>query len=400
MLDLKNYYKELELTHGSKIAKETEELHSLFGDSIYLWLASLWDNENGGFYYSVSARDNEGFWPDIESTAQAFNSLSSTGIITQETPVPQEMQKKAIAFMQAKQDPNDGYFYHDQWGKDITTSRRGRDLGNAVSVIRRFGAEPLYPTAIERINLAAKSGEMSGDNSTVPEHLRSAEAFRKYLDELGINEKSYSMGHRIGQQAAEIKAAGLADVCIDFLNSTQKPNGFWEDQLNHSSSNGTMKISCTYHSLGYPFPNIMTSFRSALEVLLSDCPYGCITEVFNPPFSLLNFLEIMESTGDTENLSRARRLLMDNGADILRVAKERLVPFKKPDGSFSYCKNSSSFWSQGKPVCIEGSYESDVNANSLANGSRIRSLKILGIAPPQIFGAEDAKKFYEICEEK
>ncbi len=400
MRDLSNYYKELKESHGERIAEAAYELHKLYDEGIYKWLAGLWDNKNGGFYYSNSARDNEGFYPDIESTAQAFNSLESHGIITKERPVPASMQKKAIAFMQAKQDPEDGYFYHTQWGKDITTSRRARDLGNAVSVIKRFGSEPLYPTAIERIEAAAKEGNTDSENSIVPEHLRSGEAFLEYLEGLGINEKSYSVGHRIGQQAAEINAAGLTDVCIDFLNSKQKKNGFWEDELHHESSNGTMKISCTYVALGRPFPNIMTSFNSAIEVLLSDLPYGAITEVFNPPFTLLNFLEIMEKTGDSENLAKAKARLLECGADILRVTKERLVDFKKPDGSFSYCKDCSSFWSQGKPVCIEGSYESDVNANSLGNGSRVRSLRILGIDPPQIFDEKDADIFYEMCGEK
>ncbi len=399
MRDLSKFYKELSESHGQKISDAVYELHKLYDEGIYRWLAGLWDGSAGGFYYSNSARDNDGFYPDIESTAQAFNSLESHGIITAETPVPESMKKKAIAFMQAKQDKEDGYFYHTQWGKDITTSRRARDLGNAVSVIRRFGSEPLYPTAIERIEAAAKGGNTDSEGSTVPEHLRSKEAFLEYLEGLGINERSYSVGHRIGQQAAEINAAGLTDVCIEFLNSKQKNNGFWEDELHHESSNGTMKISCTYVALNRPFPNIMTSFDSAIEVLLSDLPYGAITDIFNPPFTLLNFLEIMEKTGDSENLAKAKARILECGADILRVTKERLADFKKPDGSFSYCKECSSFWSQGKPVCIEGSFESDVNANSLGNGSRVRSLRILGIEPPKIFDEKDAELFYEMCGE-
>ena len=54
---------------------------------------------------------------------------------------------------------------------------------------------------------------------------------------------------------------------------------------------------------------------------------------------------------------------------------------------------------EGKPVCIEGSFESDVNANSLANGSRVRPLLILGITPPAIFDGADARTFYEMCGE-
>ena len=404
MKDLTAYYKEVEESHGKEVADEVRRLNTLFDENIYKWLASLWDGEMGGFYYSRSARDNEGFYPDMESTAQAIGSLTSNGIISEKTPVPLSMQKKMVKFMQEKQDPDDGYFYHAQWGKDVNTSRRARDLGHATGIIAAYGAKPLYPTATERIEAAMANGAQESESSTVPEHLRSKEAFLEYLNALNINGvdkpgNSYPIGHRIGQQTAEIKAAGLEDVCIDFLNSTQRPNGFWEDTLNHGTASGAMKISCTYVRFGKPFPNIMTAFESALSVLLSDCPIGAITDVFNPPFTLLNFIEIMEKTGDTENLAKAKALLKENAAKLLRITYDRLLPFKKPDGSFSYCKNCSSFWSQGKPVCIENSYESDVNANSLANGSKRRTLLILDIPTPPIFDEEDSKKFFELCGE-
>ena len=233
MRDLENYYKDLEISHGKEVSDEVRRLNSLFDENIYKWLASLWDGEAGGFYYSLSARDNEGFWPDMESTAQAINSLTSTGILYDDSVMPDTMKKKMVAFMKAKQHSDDGYFYHAQWGKDVTTSRRGRDLGHATGIISRFGNgdKPLYPTALERIKEAAASGSTESENSTVPEHLRSKEAFLEYLNSLNINGidkpgNSYPIGHKIGQQAAEIAAAGLTDVCIDFLNSTQKPNGF------------------------------------------------------------------------------------------------------------------------------------------------------------------------------
>ena len=404
MRDLTKYYEELTKTHGKEVSDAVYKLNTLYDENIYKWLAGLWDGEAGGFYYSNSARDNEGFWPDMESTAQAINNLTSNGIITEETPVPISMQKKMVAFMKAKQHEDDGYFYHAQWGKDVSTSRRARDLGHATGIIRAYGDKPLYPTALERIEAAAKSGTTESESSTVPEHLRSKDAFIEYLESLNINAigkpgNSYPVGHRIGQQAAEIRAAGLADVCIDWLNSKQRPNGFWEDALDHGSASGALKISCIYVAFKKPIPNIMTAFESALNVLLADLPIGSITSVFNPPFTLLNFMEIMEETADTDNLERAKALLRKNAVRILELTYERLVPFKKPDGSFSYCPTCSSFWSQGKPVCIENSFESDVNANSLAGGSKKRTLIILDIPTPPIFDEKDSEEFFRLCGE-
>ena len=81
MRDLSRYYKEIEESHGKATAEATEYLYSLYTDGIYKWLAGIWDGKVGGFYYSVSARDNEfvevkgnkiQLLPDIESTEQAL----------------------------------------------------------------------------------------------------------------------------------------------------------------------------------------------------------------------------------------------------------------------------------------------------------------------------------------
>ena len=94
MRDLTEYYEKLNEPHGKEVSDAVRKLNTLYDENIYKWLASLWDGEAGGFYYSISARDNEGFYPDMESTAQAINNLTSNGIISETTPVPRAMQKK------------------------------------------------------------------------------------------------------------------------------------------------------------------------------------------------------------------------------------------------------------------------------------------------------------------
>nr|MBQ4319026.1 hypothetical protein [Clostridia bacterium] len=197
MRDFSGYYLGIEKKHGKKIAEAAESFYSIYTDRIYEWLAGLWDKEVGGFYYSNSARDNEPFFPDIESTSQAFGFLQSEGIVDRFDGFPAAMKDKAVKFIAVCQDPEDGYFYHKGWGKNISTSRRTRDLGKGLDVIRGFGARPLYPTAYERISAAAQAGTTEAENSTIPEHLRSEAALKKYLDEMdlnGLNNKGASYG--------------------------------------------------------------------------------------------------------------------------------------------------------------------------------------------------------------
>ena len=405
MRDFGKYYIELEEKHGRATREAAEDFYSIYTDRIYEWMAGLWDGEVGGFYYSNSARDNEPFFPDIESTDQAFGYLHSEGIVDTPDGFPTKMKDKAVKFIASCQDPEDGYFYHKGWGKNINTSRRTRDMSKGLNRIQCFGGRALYPTAYERIAAAAKAGTTEEQNTTVPEHLRSEAALKKYLDELdlnGLNTKgaSYGCGSRIGQQFAEIKAAGLGDFCIDYLNSKQYDNGLWEREIDYGSINGLMKISGAYRSMKRELPHIEAAFNAAIDIALLDTPIGSLVSVYNPPFIMLNLFELMEVLGQNDIMERCKKRLADCAADIIRVSKKKTELFAEPDGSFSYCVGHPAVCSQGQPVCVPNLPESDVNATCLARGARTMTFTALGIANMPMYGKEDSEKFFEICGEK
>ena len=61
---------------GKDAIDEIRTIYNLFDERMLIWYAGLYDPEIGGFYFSNSARDTEGFLPDIESTAQAINFIT------------------------------------------------------------------------------------------------------------------------------------------------------------------------------------------------------------------------------------------------------------------------------------------------------------------------------------
>ena len=383
--------------HGEEIGRTVKYLNSLYSDGLVKWIANLWDPVSGGFYYANSSRDNEGFFADVESTAQAMGHIKTLGIVKDYSELPLEMREKMISFLQGLQDPDDGYFYHPQWGKDINTSRRGRDLNNAIAVLSWLGAKPLYPTALDRLRESLNNKD--ADNTTIPEHLRSEAAFRKYLEELNLPADSYSKGHIIGAQGAEIKAAGLADVCAEYLNSTQLENGMWEKDYTYHAASGLLKISGAYLGIGKEFPNLDKALLAAIKIAMSGETAHCLVQIYNPICTVQNLFDNVARTGKHELLAEAKEILKKNARSLLKVTKEKLGIFRKEDGSFSYNYNRSTPRSQMVEVSL-GLDEGDMNAMALADSSRVRCMAILGIDGAAICDEKARREFFDIIESK
>ena len=386
--------------YGSAGVEAALNLRSMYPRESMDWIASLWDGNIGAFYYATSARVTDGYLPDSESTMQAIGLLGTTGMIGEYSELPEGMKRKLGNFALKLQDP-DGYFYHPQWKEMMLAnperynSRRGRDLGQCVWLVRTIaGMETRYPTAYENIKKFARE-DAAADGARIPDHLRSKEAFIKYLDELDINTNSYPKGHRISSQADQIVAAGLRDVCLEYMRSKQNPeNGTWEPQVNYASINGVTKMGSAFFALGSPIPNATVAFRSALQVALSDEQGDGITNVYNPIGTMEQMLLDFKRMGMDNEYTEAQRLLLDRGVELMNTTAEKLRPFyKEGECAFSYCKAGSCPTSQAVPASL-GLPEGDVNAQSLAVGTMRRVYDMLDLDAGKCFDRADGKEFF------
>ena len=104
-----------------------------YNEDLYVWAANLYDPETGAFYYSNSARNTEGFLPDLESTSQVLGYLMiRSGLLSDYdnryvNAFTDEMIENLKRFVMDMQSSEDGFFYHPQWETDITLSRRGEN---------------------------------------------------------------------------------------------------------------------------------------------------------------------------------------------------------------------------------------------------------------------------------
>jgi hypothetical protein len=257
-----------------------QELYKMYSPKVVTWFANLYepyvciceDVNNcqktkwcggGGFYYSNSGRNSEGYLPDAESTSQALGFINSSGMArlygsSYVKTITPEMRKAIPYFIKNLQEPN-GFFYHPQWPMEDTDahlSRRARDINWCISMLNTFGYKPTYntPTGVEGdglladgtpVNSVAPSAHLSsplGTSSVVavskvisvadntPAHLKDEASFREYLAQQDIHNSSYPVGNTLTAQSSQIKQTpGLMEILIEWLNANQNPaTGHWD----------------------------------------------------------------------------------------------------------------------------------------------------------------------------
>jgi len=397
---------------GAEVVEALCEHYSIYHEGLIVWLAKLFDPTLGGFYYSNSGRDTERYLPDIESTYQATNLVRGAGLIDSVQDFPLWMKKKIVGFVCSLQDPDDGFIYHPQWGKGIRDSRRGRDLMWANNLAGAFGFKLPYPTANER--LKASLAEAGGDKSAVkalPEHLKSREAFLKYVEGYDWVTQAYKSGNNLAAQVDQIIAAGLGDVAVDFLNSVQnKETGLWASNNGYDSVNGAFKISYLYNAAKRTMPNAGKIAATAMECITrTDERCGTTCYLYNTWYTIINVVGNTRRFADESANREADGIiaeLLRRAPAAIRATTAKIKVFQKEDGSFSMCPNNTCCESQAAPVAApkpEGGQpnEGDVNASVISStsltGNIFGGLELRDYAIP-LYGKEQFKLFLDNIE--
>ena len=398
---------------GTDTASAMKELYSLYDADLVLWLASLYEPRYGGFYFSESARDNDvcvhsdrecRLLPDVESTCQALGIINASGMLSGRAEnysgfLPEKMKKQIADAVYGMQDP-DGYFYHEQWGKDIGISRRARDLAWSRSILSTLGREMKYPSILS-------SGEKQSSETLIPDHLSSKTKFIEYLDSLNLNENCYPAGNNLSAQSIQIKSVGLMDTCIEYLSEKQNPKtGLWHSASDYYAVNGLMKISGVYNSAGKPLPHSREAALAAIDAICSDTPIRAVVDLWNTWVAVGRITENLERLGGVDGAREAeeiRSILRKNAAPAIRKSLDKLRPFKREMSSFSYLFNRMCTHSQGAPVAPAEPFVGDLNATMIASTHMVGSIfDALGLRDYSIrlYGSDEADAFLEAINKK
>jgi len=437
----KRYSQMLSVTENESEAQaifnSIKSLYSLYSSNLASWMCDLYDPETGGFYYSNSARNTDGFLPDLESTIQMHGLIRNSGIsggMAIEDFLPDEMIAVTVKWIRSLQDPVSGYFYHPQWGKaatDVNISRRGRDLGWATTMLKTFGSSPIYDTpngfegdgiipASHLTSHLTSSGKeislsavilASDSDAGVAEHLLNEQNFRDYLSTLKIKTGSYGVGNTLESQATEIverdkvlakrgESYRLTDILCEWLTENQnKKTGLWQADgaTDYYAVNGLLKIGSTYTKLGKEIPLATLACQAALDCAMSDAEPEHVCDVLNPLYALTILFEniSLHSGADAEEkTAEFRSALLSGAVRLITVTEDKLKLFRKDDGSFSYYPDNSAESSMGMPTAVSGTNEGDVNATMICVTSIPGHIStLLGFSRPQIFFTADTYAF-------
>lgn len=378
--------------NGAEVVKALWEHYALYDESLLAWLGDLYDPKIGGFYYSKSGRhtDDPKFLPDIESTNQATNFLGQGGVVESMKDLPEEMRANMTNFVCSLQSEEDGFIYHPQWGKNISTNRRGRDMMWACQMASKFGFKLPYKTANERLAEAVKNSKNEEEKknalANLPDYLKSKESFLEYLKSFDWTTKSYTSGNNLAAQIDQIVSAGLADVACDFLSDVQnKELGLWGDSVSFRTVNGAFKISYVYNGAKRLMPGAGKAAVAAMECITRfEEETKDVCALFNTWYTVLNLIGNMRRYGDDRVQKEADCIvkeLLNRAPEAIRATTKKISAFKKPDGSFSYYKHNTACESQGALVAVpnpEGGQpdEGDVNATVISSTSLTNNIYI------------------------
>ena len=407
-------------------------------EAIIRWWAGLYDPELGGFYYANSARDNAGyganlFLPDMESTWQIINRLRPFESDLAHFLGP-EITAKIIEFYQTKQDPDDGYFYHPQWGKGgddnlMSLMRRTRDQDWAIAALEHLHSAPLYPTALDRARNSAETVDVTlqrlasyaGLSKTAATPRTSASwqanesSVKSYVNNLLNTQSCEAWANELDTQISTFEAKGVIGYVLDVLDERVNPEyGLWVSgydanrdlyynlksspttEVPYGIFTNTYKVMKVYNAGGRLFKYAEKMVENTIKAINSKDPGARITYIFNPWATLGNVRSNLADYGTSAQLATYNRQISENIIEMINSLKSSLGIYKHADGSYSYLPSGcSSPTIYGTPVSL-GLNEGDVNAHNLVMSFSMHICNTIGVDTIAVFNENHGKLMQEL----
>lgn len=380
--------KRIETGLGAGLDEAISRLDSFYKKRTLEWLVSLYDTELGGFYYSASARDYEGFLPDAESTSQIISLLYGGAVKGAkdkiDTLMPTDMREGIIAFVKSLESP-DGSFYHPQWGKDVSDGRKRCDSSSCKNLMDRLG--------IEKSEKKDSAPSQKKDKAR-SEHLASPAALIAYLDRMISECGVASTASKLKGEYNEIRDAKLSDTLFSYLEKMQNrcDTGYWQSTCDSAAE--LYRVGALYNEAGRKLPRAEQLLHNSLEYIGSTDMPESVVEIHIAWAALSTLLKNVQQS-DSEHTAAMFSLVRESAPEMINKTIKKLKCFKKISGGYSYYKGYSPAYAHGVHTAL-GINEGDVNATVIAlHGVRSNIFYSLGLTVPPIWQLEELTRLLE-----
>ena len=445
----------LESEAGKDVVAATQDYYSMYSDRLISWLADLYDPDTGAFYFSNSGRNTEGYLPDIEATFHALSMIENSGMVNhlggKYQYLPGWFLEKMANWVKSLQDPN-GYFYHPQWGKELTdtkVTRRGRDLSYGGAILAAGGVTRTYDspdgskgnytlnngtkvdafgnpvvdstsalTHLLCTSVAEAVSKVQPTAGTYSPYLQDAKSFEAYLYSLDLRNDSYRVGNTLSNQVSEIKnrdkelGGVLVPIIERWLIEFQNPatgTWVWKSESDptysaYSHADGVLKLLTTFNGLGIEYPNPIPATETLIMTIYTDEDPGSVCQPYNSWYALEDLFKNLrahsKNSAETERvIGEIRGRLRADAVNLINKTAEKVAKFIKEDSSSSFAQKYSSDTSQGMRVAVPHTNEGDTNATTINTfGTLNHMFNVLGWSKPSMFGKGDYYRFMYMIE--
>ena len=427
--DMRSFWDDRLRTYSEIMGSEgavafVEACERMYGESLYEWVASLYDPDTGAFYFSESARDNFGFLPVVDNMALATNIIVYLGIVpTPDKVLAWEQMTKVASWAQLAHSNRDGYFYHPQWGTNVSNTRQNYDISGFEWTIDNYGfgeyffsdayfragrggqRGKLYPitykvtesTAAAVSRVVAASDPALASEVALAGMYDSANDLRAALDAKweAVGGDSFAFASYMSSIASRIQRYGLSDACAGWLGEKQEAiqealvadgkqkNGLWEKEVHFESVAAIYHLSLTYNTIRRPMEYPEQIIETIIDYLATG-PDPASAKKFGMDYTYAPFTAIAQTVNNVETYRSAsgRALVIFNNiisrraVELVTAAEANLSLFKKDDGSYSYYPDEAHSSYQGILSSMPGTNEGDLYATYTAFTVRDRLLRV------------------------
>ena len=157
----------------------------------------------------------------------------------------------------------------------------------------------------------------------------------------------------------------------------------WADDLTWLNINGAMKLSSYFCDPRHPYPHMDRMIESIVYIFQHAGAEIHATYLWNPFMALKNAL-----ASQGERAEEYRTLLCRNGPEMVRLAVDRALQLRRPDGGFSSDWDHAQCRQQGDLYGLGLKEESDMDGTVIA-GPRLRRTLY------EVFGAQASHDYFQ-----